>query len=128
MKSNLKFILIVSFCFLSAGCASNSDTILPPSNLSVPVSLLNKDLRVTAPSNWNSFKKEENSITLLITLVTKNVIATAPDFNAEIYLYEETVKEWKKIENLANYKTTPDEIILHQGDIKGLALLPDFSK
>ena len=128
MKSTLKLLLITFFCFLSAGCVSNGDTIPLPPNLSIPDGVLNKDLRVTAPANWNNFEKEENSIALLITLVTNKQIVTAPDFNAEIYLYDDTTEEWRKIENLGNYKTPPDEIILHQGDIKGLSVLPDLSQ
>jgi uncharacterized protein YcfL len=129
MKSALKYILTAFFCLLLVGCKSNnSDAILPLPTLSVPDSMLNKDLRITAPAIWNDFKKEENSITLEITLVTSKQIITTPDFNTEIYLYDDTVKEWKKIENLGNYKTPPDEIILHQGDIKIMPLSPDLSK
>jgi len=127
MKSTLKFILIVSFCFLCAGCASNRDVNPLPPKLSVPDGLLNKDLRVTAPAVWNNFKKKED-ITLEITLVTNKQIVTAPDFNAEIFLYDDTTKEWEKIKNLGNYETPPDEIVLHQGGVKIMPLLPDFSQ
>jgi hypothetical protein len=128
MKSILNFILIISFCILSSGCGAQSDTIPPPAGLGFPDGALNKDLRVSAPANWNDFKKEEDFITLEITLVTNKQIVTRPDFNAEIYLYDDVIKEWKEIENFGNYETPPDEITLHQGDVKGLAVLPDLSQ
>ena len=129
MKSVLKYILIAFFCLLFVGCESNnSDAILPLPTLSIPESMLNKDLKIIAPTIWNDFKTKEDFITLEITLVTNKQIVTAPDFNAEIYLYDDTVKEWKKIENLANYDNPPDEIIMHQEDYNILALVPDLSK
>lgn len=121
------FILFILFIITFTGCDSNSNVIAPPLNLSVPDSMLNKDLRVTAPANWNDFKKEEDFITFEITLATNKEIVTQPDFNAEIYLYDDAVNEWKEIENLGNYVTPPDQIFLHQGDVKGLAVLPDLS-
>ncbi len=127
MKSIPKIFLIVAFCFLLTGCASEiDDTPLLP-NLGIQDSLLNKDLRVTAPAVWNNFNKKEDWITLEITLVTNKQIITNPDFNAEIYLYDDTKKEWKKIKNLGNYETPPDKIILHQGDIEDLSVLPELS-
>ena len=133
MKPSIQFRhlrgLILSVCFLIifTGCSSSSNTVLLP-DLSVPDSLLNKDLRITAPANWNDFKKEDDFITLEITLVTNKQIVTSPDFNAEIFLYDDVVKEWKEVENIGNYETPPDEIILQQGDVKGLAVLPTLSQ
>jgi hypothetical protein len=129
MKSTHKLILLVFFCILSTGCGFNYEEIPLPSDLSIPDSLLNKDLRVKAPATWNKFKKEEDSITLEITLVTSKQIVTSPDFNAVIYLYDNSVKEWGRIKNLGNYETPPDEIVLnHRGDIKILPLIPDLSQ
>jgi hypothetical protein len=128
MSSTLKYTLIVFFCFLAVGCTSNNnDDIHLPSPLSIPESMLNKDLRVAAPVALNDFKKED-LITLDITLVTDNQIVTSPDFNAEMYIYDNSSKEWKRIENLVKYETPPDEIFMKQGDSDMLTLFPDFSQ
>ena len=116
------------FCILSSGCAVQRHTIPPPTDLGIPEDLLNEDLRITAPANWNDFKKEEDFLTLEITLVTNKQIVTKPDFNAKIYLYDDGLKEWEEIENSGIYQTPPDEIILSQGDVRGLAVLPDLSQ
>ena len=128
MSSTLKYTLIVFFCFLAVGCTSNNnDDIHLPSPLSIPESMLNKDLRVAAPVALNDFTKED-LIILDITLVTDNQIVTSPDFNAEMYIYDNTSKEWKRIENLVKYETPPDEIFMKQGDSNFLVLFPDFSQ
>jgi hypothetical protein len=129
MKTALKVIIIVFFCFLSAGCTYNNGGEIPVlPNLSIPENMLNKDLRVTAPAAWNDLKKEEDFIDLSINLVTDKQIVTLPDFNAEIYIYDDIAKQWIIIENLGNYETPPDEIFMRQGDVKGLAILPDLSQ
>jgi len=124
MKSKLKFIMIVLICILSSGCSTQSHIIEPPAGLSVPDGSLNKDIRITAPANWNDFKKENEFIALEITLVTDKQIVTRPDFNAEIYLYDDAIQEWEQIVNYADYETPPDEITLHHGDDKILVVLP----
>ena len=127
MKSSLIVAAIVLFCFLNTGCTSNNGSEIPlPPDLSIPESMLNKDLRITAPVRLNDFKKED-LIKLDITLVTNNQIVTSPDFNAEMYIYDNIAKEWKKIDNLVKYETPPDEIFMKQGDSKFLFLFPDFS-
>lgn len=115
-------------CFLSTSCIAQNDTTSLPSDLGVPESSLNKDLRIIVPANWNSLKKEKDFISMEVILATDKQIIAQSDFNAQIYLHDDSANEWKKIENLANYDTPPDEIILHQGDIQGLTILPDLSQ
>jgi hypothetical protein len=124
------YSLAFSFCFfiIISGCTSNNSIIALPTHLVVPDNLLNKDLRVIAPANWNDLKKEEDFISLEVTLATNKQIVTRPDFNAKIFLYDDVAKEWEEIENHANYETPPDEITLQQGDTQGLTVLPDLSR
>jgi hypothetical protein len=70
---------IVLFCFLNAGCTSNNGSEIPlPPDLSVPDSMLNKDLRVTAPAALNDFKKEDDFIDPIVDLVTDKQVITTP--------------------------------------------------
>lgn len=128
MKSRIKFLLIICMCFLSTSCTAKKDTTALPSDLGVPDGSLNNDLRVIVPAHWNTLKKEKDFISMEIVLATDKQIVARSDFNAQIYLYDDSAKEWERIQNLANYDTPPEEIILRQDDVQGLTVLLDLSQ
>lgn len=122
-------VLVTTFCYLltSPACTTSANEISHLPSFTIPDEFLNKDLVVSAPSAWNNFNREENSIILKVVLATEKQIAFAPDFNAEIYIYDNTKNEWEEIDNLGVYESPPGEIILGSGETKIVVLMPDFS-
>ena len=124
----ISFIFII---FLSLSSCSSSDIeedYLP--NIDTPLGEMNKEIKLLAPTGWNTFTTNDR-ITLDVKVLSEHTVVFEPDLDSKVYLRAKN--QWVEIDRLTY---NPDELIYLSsksslGDPSSLSLfpiLPDTTK
>lgn len=101
MKIQL-ILVIISLLSITTGCTPEMDTI---PEVGIPLDDFNKDLVISFPPQWNTFKIGEG-LTASIVMNSDLEVVVPSDYNVKIFVYEKRDEEWVIVENYAQYYET----------------------
>jgi len=122
MKVMLKFLIVGFLLFAVSGCIEYDLPDIP--DVGVSVDQLNKDLRLIAFSNFNSFKIGE-SLHLELRVESDREIQVSPDFDSHIFALNAKTKEWQEVQevpDLGIFESQTFVLSREEGEIREISI------